>query len=55
MDKPAPGKLKESDLAAFEKKCDTLSQECDTLDLILKRSVEVMTDVTGDISTSGNN
>ena len=39
-----PGKLKESDLAKFEKKCDTLSQICDTIGLIVKEDAETMTD-----------
>jgi len=39
-----PGKLKESDLAKFEKKCETLSQICDTLGLIAKDDAFTMTD-----------
>lgn len=40
----APGKLKESQLAAFEKKCETLSQMCDTIGLVMKEDASVMTD-----------
>lgn len=38
-----PGMLKESDLAAFEKRCDTLTQACDTMDLVMKIDGETMT------------
>ena len=40
----APDKLKESDKATFEKKCETLTQICDTLGLIVKEDASVMTD-----------
>lgn len=50
VDKTVPGKLKDTDLAAFEQKCDTLSQVCDTMDLIMKKEAGVMTDVSGDIT-----
>ena len=39
-----PGKLKESDLAKFEKKCETLTQICDTLGLIVRDDASTMTD-----------
>ena len=50
IEKNAPGKLKDADLAVFEQKCETLSQICDTMDLIMKKEVSIMTDVSGDIS-----
>ena len=37
VEKTAPNKLKDSDLAVFEKKCETLVKSCDTIDLILKK------------------
>ena len=40
----APEKLKQSDLDKFQKKCETLSQACDTLGLIVKEDASVMTD-----------
>lgn len=49
IEKNVPGKLKDSDLAVFEKKCDTLTQMCDTIDLIVKKNAECMTDVKGPI------
>jgi chromosome segregation ATPase len=39
-----PGKLKDSDLAKFEKKCETLTQICDTIGLIVKDDAATMTD-----------
>ena len=39
-----PDKLKKNDLTAFEKKCETLSQICDTIGLIVKEDAAVMTD-----------
>jgi chromosome segregation ATPase len=39
-----PEKLKQSDLEKFQKKCETLSQACDTLGLIVKEDASVMTD-----------
>ena len=52
VEKSIPGKLKESDLAAFEQKCDTLTQICDTMDLIMKKEASVMTDLTGDVQSN---
>jgi chromosome segregation ATPase len=40
----APEKLKQSDFDKFQKKCETLSQACDTLGLIVKEDASVMTD-----------
>lgn len=40
----APEKLKQTDLEKFQKKCETLSQACDTLGLIVKEDASVMTD-----------
>jgi hypothetical protein len=44
VDRPSVGKLKESDLAVFERKCDTLNQICDTMDLFMKADASIMTD-----------
>lgn len=44
MDKNVPGKLKDTDLAAFVKKCETLNQICDTMDLVFKTESSVNTD-----------
>ena len=45
-----PGKLKESDLAVFEKKCEMLDEICDTIGLVLKKDAEIMTELMGDVS-----
>eukprot|EP00347_Sterkiella_histriomuscorum_P022668 403337606 len=55
VEKNAPGKLKDADLAVFEQKCETLSQICDTMDLIMKKEVSIMTDVSGEISQGSSN
>lgn len=44
VDKNVPGKLKDTDLAAFVKKCETLNQICDTMDLVFKTESSVNTD-----------
>jgi hypothetical protein len=44
VEKNVPGKLKESDLAAFVQKCETLNQICDTMDLAFKVEADTMTD-----------
>lgn len=54
VEKALPGKLKDSDLAVFEKKCETLSQICDTMDLVLKKNADTMTDMSGDVVLAGN-
>jgi hypothetical protein len=46
--------LKDTDLSVFEKKCDTLSQMCDTMDLVIKMSVGVITDISGEINVGGS-
>ena len=48
-EKEIPGKLNESDLSIFEKKCETLEVMCDTLDLILTKDAEIMTEMQGNI------
>ena len=49
VDKLEPGKLKETDLAIFEKKCESLSVMCDTMGLIIRKEAGVMTDVSGEV------
>jgi len=44
VDKDVPGKLKEDELAIFEKKCQSLSQMCDTVDLVVRQDATVMTE-----------
>ena len=40
----APDKLKQSDLAVFEQKCQYVNQMCDTLGLITKNDASILTD-----------
>ena len=49
VEKLEPGKLKEADLAIFEKKCETLSVMCDTMGLIIRKEAGVMTDLSGNV------
>jgi hypothetical protein len=45
VEKEPPKKIPESELAKFEKKCDTLSVLCDTLDLVMKKDASINTDL----------
>lgn len=51
VEKEAPKKIPEADLAKFEKKCEMMTVLCDTLDLIIKKDASIMTDLQGEVVT----